>query len=291
MSATSSSPAEPGPSAAAGPTERGSGTAVAPAPGIASSLDDEARRLLAAAQTAQLPLRLLGGVAIRLLLGERLQPGLRRTIEDLDFITTRRAGAAVEQLLATHGWEPRRRFNALHGARRLLFDEPGDGARHVDVFVGGFRMCHSLPLLARLEDWPDTLPAAELLLTKLQIVTLNAKDRDDLYALLLGCAVGERDAEPQDTGGWPLAAIDANRVAAPAAADWGLYHTIELNLDRLHNGLRAADFDAAQRDRIAQRIDTLAAALRAAPKSRGWRLRARVGERRRWYEDPEEIVR
>lgn len=247
---------------------------------IRDSLEDEAPRLLAAAQANGVPLRLLGGMGIRLLLGEHLDPRLRREIEDLDFIATRRAGAAVEELLAAHGWEPRRRFNALNGARRLLFDEPA-GTRRVDVFVGGFQMCHSLPLLERMETHAQTLPAAELTLTKLQIVALNAKDRGDLYALLLGCQVADHDA----------GAINAQRIAALASLDWGLYHTIELNLARLREGLAETPLPTAQRELIAQRITTLADALERAPKSRSWRLRARVGERRRWYEDPEEVER
>jgi Uncharacterised nucleotidyltransferase len=247
---------------------------------IQESLQAEARRLLAAARASGVPLALLGGMGIRLLLGERMDPSFQREIEDLDFITTRRAGAAVEALLATHGWEPERRFNALHGARRLLFSDPA-GTRRVDVFVGSFQMCHSLPLTERLNAHEETLPAADLLLTKLQIVALNAKDRGDLYALLLACEVADHDA----------GAIDARRIAALAGADWGLHHTIELNLARLREGLAETALAATQRELLQQRIDALVDAIAQAPKSRGWRIRARVGERRRWYEDPEEVQR
>jgi hypothetical protein len=256
-------------------------TSSSPAEGIRDSLEDEARRLLGAAQANGVPLRLLGGMGIRLLLGERLDPCFARPIEDLDFIAPRRAGASVEELLSAHGWEPRRRFNALNGARRLLFDEPA-GGRRVDVFVGDFRMCHTLPLTERLDAHEQTLPAAELALTKLQIVALNAKDRGDLYALLLGCEVADHDAG---------AAIDAHRIAALASANWGLHHTIELNLARLREGLSATALPDARRELIAQRIAALADALERAPKSRSWRLRDRVGERRRWYEEPEEVER
>ncbi|HVR05862.1 MAG TPA: hypothetical protein VMS02_07450, partial [Solirubrobacteraceae bacterium] len=161
---------------------------------------------------------------------------------------------------------------------------PGDGPSHIDVFVGEFRMCHPLPLLDRLQEHEETLPATELLLSKLQIVTLNVKDRGDLYALLFGCEVGAG-------GERGPAVIEAPRIAALAAADWGLHHTIELNLARLREALDAVGLDGSSRERIATQIGALAAALEAAPKSRGWRLRARVGERRRWYEDPEEVAR
>jgi hypothetical protein len=266
-------------------------TSSSPAEAIPPSLEDEARRLLAAADTSSLPLGLLGGMGIRLLLGERLDPRFRRDIGDLDFITTRRAGAAVEALLTAHGWQPDRRFNALNGARRLLFEDPA-GARRVDVFVGAFEMCHRLPLLERLDGYGEVLPAADLALTKLQIVALNPKDRGDLYALLLACEVGEGGSEAQAgsaRGAAPV--LDAQRIATLTGGDWGLHHTLELNLDRLRDGLAETELSTSERELLGRRVAALQVALEQAPKSRAWRLRARVGERRRWYDDPEEIAR
>ncbi|HEY3759658.1 MAG TPA: hypothetical protein VGL37_07830 [Solirubrobacteraceae bacterium] len=260
-------------------------TSSSPGESIGASLEQEARRLLAAADASSLPLGLLGGMGIHLLLGERLDPHFRREIGDLDFITTRRAGPAVETLLATHGWQPARRFNAVNGARRLLFEEPA-GARRVDVFVGHFEMCHRLPLLERLQDRGEILPAAELALTKLQIVALNAKDRGDLYALLLACELSDRD---RASSGNP--AIDVRRITALTGTDWGLHHTLELNLARLRDGLTETALQPASRELLQERIAALGGALEQAPKSRAWRLRARVGERRRWFEEPEEIAR
>jgi hypothetical protein len=260
-------------------------TSSSPGEGIGASLAQEARRLLAAASESSLPLGLLGGMGIRLLLGPRLDPRFQREIGDLDFITTRRAGAAVETLLAEHGWQPARRFNAVNGARRLLFEEPA-GARRVDVFVGSFEMCHRLPLAERLHGRGEILPAAELALTKLQIVALNAKDCGDFYALLLACQLAERSSE-SDTD--PV--IDVPRITELTGADWGLHHTLELNLVRLREDLAATGLQAAQRELLRERIDALLDALEQAPKSRSWRLRARVGERRRWFEVPEEIAR
>lgn len=260
-------------------------TSSSPGDGIRESLADEARRLLAAADAKSLPLGLLGGMGIRLLLGERLHPRFQREIGDLDFITTRRAGATVETLLTAHGWQPARHFNAVNGARRLLFEEPA-GARRVDVFVGRFEMCHRLPLLERLNGHGEILPATELALTKLQINALNAKDRGDLYALLLVCELTDRDRE---ASGDP--AIDVRRITTLTGVDWGLHHTLELNLARLRDGLAETDLPATQRELLLERIAGLSEALEQAPKSRAWRLRARIGERRRWFEEPEEIAR
>lgn len=259
-------------------------TSSLPAEQICPSLHEEARRLLAAADADAVPLGLIGGMGIALLLGERLEPTLGRPIGDLDFVTTRRTGHQVEKLLAARGWEPAQRFNALNGTRRLLFNEPG-GERRVDVFVGDFHMCHRLPLVERLRGGGEILPAAELALTKLQIVALNAKDRGDLYALLLACEIADEDTR----GDAP--AIHARRIAALAGADWGLQHTLELNLARLRAGLPEAALAPSACELVERRVAELGGALERAPKSRAWRLRARIGERKRWYEEPEEIAR
>ncbi len=243
-------------------------------------LIDEASRLLAAAEEQQVPMRLLGGAGVRVLLGERIDPRFRRDLEDLDFITTGKASRAVERLLEGEGWQPQARFNALHGHRRLFFEDPR-ASRKLDVFVERFEMCHSLPLAQRLEVQANTLPAAELAMTKLQIVKVNAKDLLDLYALFDVLPVAEHDRD----------AINCARISELTRADWGLHHTFELNLARLLEDMRVAGFDEPGAKRVSQRIETLQQVMEDAVKTRAWRLRARIGERRRWYEEPEEAER
>lgn len=247
---------------------------------IEHSLLAEADRLLQAAKREQVPMRLLGGMGVRILLGERMHPRFVREIEDLDFITTRKASRQLERLLEREGWRPLTRFNALHGHRRLLFEDP-HANRKLDVFVERFEMCHTLPLTQRLEVQERTLPAAELMMTKLQIVKVNAKDQLDLYALLHALEVAEHDRD----------AINCARITEFTSADWGLHHTFELNLRGLLSALQSAGLDERDAARIGSRIQTLQQALLDAPKSRAWRIRARIGERKRWYEEPEEVGR
>lgn len=247
---------------------------------VERSLIDEARRLLDAAKEREIPLRLLGGMGIRLLLGPRMTPRFHREINDLDFITTRKAARAVEELLEREGWQPERRFNTLNGARRLLFADP-QSTHKIDVFVEAFKMCHTLPLAERLYVHEDTLPAAELFMSKLQIVSLNAKDRNDIYALLDALDVAEHDE----------AAINTARITQLTGADWGLHHTFELNLDRLHEQAGTVQLPPHQVEVVTRQIDAVSAALEQAPKSRGWRMRAKIGERKRWYEEVEEVER
>lgn len=249
--------------------------------GVNPNLNVEARRLLDAFAERGLEVRLLGGLAIRIALGERFPDHLKRDHDDIDLICSKRHGAEVERAIAELGWEPRREFNALNGARRLLFEDPPTGHK-IDTFVETFEMCHRLPLADQLGVREDTLPPADLLLTKLQIIELNAKDRGDAYALLSGFPL----AGSNGNGG---EVIDVERIAALAARDWGLYHTLELNFERLRAGLEEVELGPGERERIATALDAIVAAMERAPKTRGWKLRARIGERKRWYEEPEEI--
>jgi hypothetical protein len=244
---------------------------------IEPDIRNEAQRLLAEIERGGLDARLIGGMAIRLLAGDRLHPAFDRPIQDLDFILAKRHRREFDALMTGAGYVPDQQFNALNGARRLLYMDPVHD-RQVDVFIDTFEMCHVLPLGERIPDRPRTLPAAEILMTKLQIVELNRKDRGDLYALLLSHDV-------------TADGIDVERIVALTANDWGLQHTFELNLGRLREGLAEQPLAAGEASAVAGRIEAIADAMERAPKSRRWKLRAKVGERKRWYEEPEEVER
>ena len=239
---------------------------------------EEAQRLLARAEAEGVPLRLVGGVAILLRAPDGLPGALTRTYGDLDFVTARKAGGQVNELLRSEGYTPHVAFNALHGRERLLFFDDAH-ERQVDVFVGSFSMSHKIPIGDRLELEPATVPLAELLLTKLQIAELNEKDVRDTIALLACHPVSETDA----------GCVNAAHVARLCAADWGLWRTITGNMAACRERLAAYDVTPEERERVAARLDELLERIEAEPKTRGWRLRARIGERRRWYELPEEV--
>jgi Uncharacterised nucleotidyltransferase len=239
---------------------------------------EEATRLLAAAQEAGVSVRALGGIGIVLHVGKLLHPAFRREIRDIDLATPTGEGRKASEFLAAQGYTPNKVFNAMHGARRLLFyDEPN--GRQVDVFVGEFEMCHHLPIDQRLELEPLTLPLAELVLTKLQIVKLNRKDAYDVYSLLLSHEVADHDSDT----------INAAWIGELCGRDWGLYRTVQLNLERLRSELDVPELEPSQLETIRGRVQQLEQAIERAPKTGKWKLRARVGDRVRWYEDPEEV--
>ncbi len=239
----------------------------------------EGERLVGLAAAGGVPLRLLGGVAIRLRAPDGLPETLTRIYPDLDFAAAKKSTARVTAFFREAGYEAQVAFNALNGKERLLFLDDAHG-RQVDVFVGTFRMSHGIPLADRLEVDSRTIPLAELLLTKLQVVELNEKDVLDVLALLYGHAPGEADGET----------INARRVAELCADDWGLWRTITANLAFCRERVDAYGLPGRGASELSERVDALLERIDREPKSRGWRLRAKIGERKRWYEVPEEVA-
>jgi hypothetical protein len=140
-------------------------------------------------------------------------------------------------------------------------------------------MSHEIPFGDRLALEPVTVPLAELLLTKLQIVQLNEKDVRDALALLHDHPVEERDGD----------AINAARSAELCAADWGLWRTFTANLEALEGHIGRYDLPEEGKGSIAERVEGLQERIEEEPKSFGWRMRAKIGDRKRWYELPEEV--
>jgi hypothetical protein len=250
-----------------------------PASAIRADIVAEAERLLQLAQAEGVPLRLLGGVAIRLRATGGLPETFARRYADLDFVTAKGRSGPTQQFFRASGYEPHVAFNALNGQERLLFFDD-DNDRQVDVFVGAFAMSHRIPVGDRLELEPRTLPLAELLLTKLQIAELNEKDVRDGLALLHGHEVSEGDSDT----------INATRIAQLCAADWGLWRTITGNVGICRGYVDRYELPDGEKARLCERIDGLLERIEQEPKSRGWKLRAKIGERKRWYDVPEEVA-
>jgi hypothetical protein len=232
---------------------------------------------MAAAGEHDVPVRLVGGLAVRLH-ADPLHPAFVREYKDVDVVTLKGRGRDVDALVEALEYEPEAEFNALNGHRRLMYELRPDGPK-LDVFVGEFAMCHRIPVTDRIELDPVTLPLAELLLTKLQIVELGDRDLRDTAALLYHHEVGAHDED----------AINADRVAELCAADWGLWRTCTMNVGRIRDGLGALELEEAGRALIRDRLDVLSDRIEAEPKPTRWRIRDRVGDRVRWYELPEEV--
>lgn len=239
---------------------------------------EEGQRLATDAARIDLPLRIFGGVAFYLRCPSARLPNLSRTYGDVDFMALSSARAEVTDFFEAHGYAQDRMFNALHGAVRLNFTDPRLG-RPVDVVVDELRMCHTIDFRERLTLEPLTVPLTDLMLTKLQVIELNDKDVRDLLALLSDHEVG--DTEPGER-------ICTGRLGDLLGDDWGFHHTVDRNLGRVAEAADGYGLPPATVVTIRDRIARLQDVLESTPKSLRWRMRAKVGERVRWYELPEE---
>ena len=238
----------------------------------------EAVALVEGAVSAGLRLRLLGGLGVRVLC-PGFPPRLRAG-QDMDLACAGKGRREVAAYLEKSGCVPDKMFNSLNGDRQMYFIAPS--GRPVDVMVDRLVMCHTLDFRSSLGNASLTLDPADLLLSKLQIVELNAKDVHDITHLLAGLPIAERSSEPF---------IDVGRFRELLGADWGWWRTTTGSLEKLpallaeNPGLVPHNAQFDPRAQAKQLLDIAT----SAPKSMKWKLRANLGDRVRWYELPEEV--
>lgn len=227
-----------------------------------------------------IPLKLLGGQAVRLLCPDF--PHRARADQDMDFACISSKKREVIEFFGERGFLGDKHFNTLHGDRQMYFTTP-DGETSVDVVMDKLNMCHVLDFADRIDRMPDTLDIADLLLTKLQVFELNRKDVHDILHLLSGHPVAEGD----ETG-----TIGMGRIGKVVAEDWGWWRTATMNLEKAMLYADSAAPDLVPEGRSFEptvQAKALLDACTAVPKSLKWKLRARVGDRVQWYQLPEEV--
>jgi len=258
------------------------GVPVSPTSGIADDALPEAKSLAQAALEAGVGLKLLGGLAVRVLV-PGLQPRIRAG-QDIDFACLSKGRKETAAFLERSGCQPDRRFNNLNGDRQMYFTAPS--GRPIDVMVDRLTMCHVLDFRSSYGRLPFTLDAIDILLSKLQIVELNEKDARDIFQLLAGLPVGPAGSAPPGE-----VTLDTERFGQLLGTDWGWWRTVTGNLDKLP-GIAAEQPElvpqGAQHDPL-EHAARLAEHAHAVPKGMKWKLRANVGDRVRWYELPEEV--
>jgi hypothetical protein len=239
----------------------------------------EALAIVRGASERSIPVRLVGGLAVRVLCPD--YPPRVRDAQDLDFASVGRATSALTGFLGERGYVPDKTFNALYGRKQLYFAH-GESGRALDVIVDKLEMSHTLEFKDRIERFPYTLDPVDILLSKLQIFELNVKDAQDAVYLLCAFAMGDSDQ---------AGTIDLRVFRQIVGEDWGWWRTVNMNLDRIGNLLEI------ERERLVpptpaidpvEQLEALRQAAREAPKSMRWKMRAKLGDRVRWYELPEE---
>ena len=235
---------------------------------------DRALALVEQARAQGLELRILGSLAYRLHCPANLHlfEEMQRDLTDVDLAAPGRQRKEVRAFLEELDYRIDQDLLVTTEGKRYAFEEPATGTV-VDVFFDELYFCHRIPLADRLAlDYPTITPT-DLLLEKTQIVEINPKDIKDAIVLLL---------EHPVAGGEPDT-IDSGYVARLLAADWGFYYTVTRNLERLRTEVAALGPERAAT--VTERIDQIAAAIESEPKTRKWKLRARIGPRAKWYQE------
>jgi hypothetical protein len=249
----------------------------------------EAQSIVTAARERGVILRLLGGLAVR-----RYCRGLAfcdRDHSDLDMVGLSRQIVGVSDVMGSFGYREDPHVRIATQSRQAQFSRPCVHAAaggelhdddHVDLFLDKFRMDHDIDLRRRLALDDVTLPASDVLLTKLQVARPDSRDVGDIVTMLNDVALGGADRPGM---------VNVTYISALCAGDWGLFYDVTRTLQRCGEALDGLGLDAPAEERVRGALTALVGALDAAPKTRRWRLRARIGTRRPWHHLVEEQER
>lgn len=243
--------------------------------------EHELRHILKSSKESGILLRVIGSLAFQMHCPQfgYLQAAMGRAYTDIDFAAYGKQSKQIQELLTSLGYRENREIFINSEGERAIFDKPETGL-HVDVFYEKLDFCHTISWKDRLEVDSPTIPLAELLLEKMQIVKLNEKDVIDTIMLLLEHPLGDSDDE----------SINIKRVATLCADDWGLWRTTTMNLDKVQKLAQGYEqLTPEQKAKVEEQVRAALTRLEAEPKSLAWKLRAKVGDRVKWYKDVDEV--
>ncbi len=250
----------------------------------AATLLPEALALIQNAAAEGIELRLFGSLAIwhhcpraR----QFAQARWNRGIVDIDLAGRSSQQSSVESLLVRWGFELHPGVRSMPDAARTVFRGRGGGL-HGDIAYGRLRFSHDLLIEPRILCDAPTLPVAELLLLKLQIVDFAQRDLLDAAQLLADHEVADGDCDR----------INLHAVLASVLRDWGLAHSLDRNLLILLSAAQEGSLGtlpAEAQGRVIERATLLRDRLQSAPKPFRFRIRARLGEHVRWYNRVNEV--
>jgi hypothetical protein len=243
--------------------------------------ENELKRIIAASDEAGILLRVIGSLAFQMHCPQfgHLQAAMGRAYTDIDFAAYSKQTKQIQAMMAGLGYVENREVFISSEGERAIYDKADTGL-HVDIFYEKLDFCHAIYWAGRLEVDSPTIPLTELLLEKMQIVQINEKDVIDTIMLLLEHPLGDEDRET----------INIKLAATLCANDWGLWRTTTMNLDKVKQLAQGySQLTPEQKSNVVLQVDKALARLNNEPKSLAWRMRARVGDRVKWYKDVDEV--
>ncbi|MEM3459382.1 MAG: hypothetical protein QXN36_07600 [Candidatus Bathyarchaeia archaeon] len=267
----------------------------------------EAETIVEKANQKGIPLRIMGGlgIAIRcrrfrdftIKLG-RVGTGVVQGQEysDIDFMSYGKHREKVKEFFGEIGYAKRRATLSSAASDRQIYYHP-KGWFYVDVFFDKLMVAnHPIDFKGRLELEYPTITATDMLLEKIQMwEAFSIKDLKDCLLLLKAHEVKEKSEKE---------CIDSAYIAKTLSQDWGFWYTATTNLKNLKKFLTEIDklgpeadidpkkIEEKDRQEITKKIEAILQAIEKEPKSFGWKMRAKIGTKKTWYnpvERPETV--
>ena len=242
---------------------------------------DEALRIVSSAAKDHILLRVMGALAVNIhcpVYGNMLEK-MERVPTDIDFASYARFKDKLANFLPALGYTTDTRlmrFPSYAEGNRQVYH----GKTTVDIFFDGLNMCHTIDWSKRLDLDDPTIPLADIVLEKLQIVQINPKDVKDLIVLFLEHEIGNTD---RDT-------VNKKYISELLCKDWGFYYTATTNLQKIAGSVdKYISLPDHELDKVLKRIEGLLQMIEKEPKSLAWKMRSRVGTKKQWYQDVEEM--
>jgi hypothetical protein len=267
----------------------------------------ESQEIVEKAKIEGIILRILGGLGIAIHCQEqrdfaqklgRIGTGVIKGQEysDIDYVSYRSQREKIKEFFDKIGYAKRRATLSTAASERQIYYHP-KGWFYVDVFFDKMLVAnHPIDFKGRLElDYP-TITVTDMLLEKIQMwEAFSVKDLKDCLLLLKAHDIGEKSEKEK---------IDAAYIAKLLAQDWGFWYTATTNLKKLRKFLAEIDklgpeveidpqqIKSYEREDITKKIEALMEKIDKEPKTFGWKMREKVGTKKKWYnpvERPETV--
>ena len=267
----------------------------------------ESQEIVEKAKQEGIVLRILGGLSIAIHCQEhrefaqklgRMGTGVIKGQEysDIDYVSYRNQREKIKELFNKIGYAKRRATLSTAASERQIYYHP-KGWFYVDVFFDKLLVAnHPIDFKGRLElDYP-TITVTDMLLEKIQMwEAFSVKDLKDCLLLLKAHDIKEKSEKES---------IDTLYIAKILAQDWGFWYTATTNLKNLKKFITEIDklgteadinpkqIEKKEREDITEKIEAILERIEKEPKSFGWKMRAKIGTKKKWYnpvERPETV--
>jgi len=244
---------------------------------------EETEKIIKKADEEGIVIRLMGAMAFRCHCPKfsNFHELMDRKLSDIDLASYTSESSQVDRLLRNLGYVTQSYVQvATAMLGRSIYWKQDNKQIKVDIFWDELKMNHTINFRGRLELDKPTIPLSEMLQEKLQIVKLNWKDIKDTVMLLM-----EHDVAEQNKG---RETIDLMPIIKRASKDWGYYYTFTTNIKKIQEKLSEIEvLSNAERSVVQEKLSKTLDAIEREPKSIGWKMRAKIGTKKLWYNEVE----